>query len=161
MLQQLSSESRVWIFQADRFLAEDEVNFIRKQLSEFIPQWATHGKGLYGGFEVLHDLFIIVGVDESRMPPSGCSIDSMMHRIQQIAKELNVDFLNRLNTAYIGEDQQIHLANQQEFKQLLRDHRIGENTLVFNNLIQTKSELMTKWKTSVNNSWHKNLLELV
>lgn len=44
--------SRVWIFQTDRFLTDSECREIQLRLNEFIPNWASHGNGLNGGFKL-------------------------------------------------------------------------------------------------------------
>ncbi len=157
MLNNLPDASRVWIFQADRLLTAVEVELCQKTLAGFIPFWAAHGAELYGDFEVAHNLFLVIGVDESKAPPSGCSIDKMTKAVQELGKNLQVDFLNRLNTAF-DDCSSIRLVGQAEFRQLIREGKIGAQTIVFNNLVQTKGELENKWKTAVENSWHKALL---
>ena len=159
MLNKLPDTARVWVFQGNKFLRDADVQTIQGTLSEFVPQWAAHGNVLYGDFEILHNLFIVLGVDESKAPPSGCSIDKMMKVIQELSSKLNIDFLNRLITAYEDEGT-IHLADQQQFKQLVRDGKLNSDSIVFNNLVQNRGELNSKWRTKVANSWHSQLLKV-
>ena len=159
MLADLASTSRVWIFQSSRKLSEFESNLIRTSFEEFIPQWAAHGSQLFGAFELLDSYFIVVGVDESMAMASGCSVDKLMHKVQEIGKEIEIDFMNRLNIAYLDEDE-IKLTSMNDFKALIREGVIDQNTKVFNNLVTTKAELESSWRTTVENSWHKNLLEI-
>lgn len=160
MLDRLAPHSRVWIFQADRKLSDAEKQIVLERLNEFVPQWASHGNELYGDFTVHENYFIVIGADEQKAPPSGCSIDSMMRVIQDLGAELGVDFLNRLNTLYRDDDGELKLASQLDFKNLIREGKVNEGTKVFNNMIQTKGELVTAWETSVEQSWHKNLLDI-
>lgn len=161
MLNNLAPHSRVWIFQANRILSESEIQFITEKMNAFIPTWASHGNELYGAFEVQYNLFIVVGVDEQRSPTSGCSIDTLTRVIKEIGTSLNVDFFDRLKVAYRDQEQHIHILPLHEFKALMKKDTVRQSTPVFNNLIETKEELETKWQTTVKNSWHKNLLEIL
>ncbi|MBN4071493.1 hypothetical protein JYT72_03165 [Crocinitomix catalasitica] len=159
MLDTLSNTSRIWIFQSNRSLSELEENFISEKFNEFIPQWAAHGNELFGEFHIAKSHFLLVGVDEDRNPASGCSVDKLTHKVEEIGRELEIDFLNRLTVAY-EKDGQIVLVTMEEFKTLVRAGEVNADTTVYNNLIPTKGELEMGWRTSVSNSWHKNLLEI-
>ena len=160
MLNQLAPHSRIWIYQANRFIIADEQISINTKLKEFISGWASHGNVLYGAHSIEENLFLIVGADEQKSPTSGCSIDSLNRFVQKLGEELKINFFDRLTIAYINENQKIELASMADFKSMIQSELINENTTVFNNLIATKAELDATWKTSVKNSWHKNLLEI-
>lgn len=158
---QLVPHSRIWIFQSDRFLNTNEINFITNALNQFIPQWASHGNDLYGAFTQKENLFLIVGVDESKSPASGCSIDTLTRTIQEIGAQLKIDFFNRMAIAFVNQEEKIELVSMTQFKQLIAENRINHNTVVFNNLVNSKQEFDTNWRTAVRNSWHTNLFQLV
>lgn len=157
----LEPHSRVWVFQADRFLTEKEVATIKSDMSEFMQTWAAHGKEIFGDFTVQYDLFLIIGADEKRAPASGCSIDTLMRKVQELGQSLNVDFLNRLQIAYEDPSTKIHLVTIEAFKQLMSKDEITGQTTVYNNLIENVEELNENWRTKVKNSWHKNLLQII
>lgn len=157
----LAPHSRVWIFQSDRFLNTNEKAFLQQRMQEFIPQWASHGNDLYGAFSFEKELFLVIGVDEQRSPTSGCSIDSLTRVVKEVGAALNVDFFNRLAIAYEDDAQKIDLVSMNDFKRMITENKVNENTIVFNNLVNTKAEFDTKWRTSVKNSWHTNLIQLV
>lgn len=161
MLNNLAPHSRVWVFQANRFLTEADVSLIQKNMKEFIPTWAAHGNELYGDFQIADNLFLIVGVDESKSPTSGCSVDALTRVIKKTGEEISVDFFDRLRVAYVDEHQKIQMVPLNEFKSLLKSDTVRQSTTVFNNLIETKADLETKWKTPVKNSWHKNLIQIL
>lgn len=156
----LSEHSRVWIFQANRFLNDSEIALIKKTMNDFIPNWASHGNELYGGFECLNNLFLVVAVDESKSPASGCSIDSLTRVIKDLGAQLNIDFFNRLNIAYENENNQLELVSMNDFKRLYLAGNVTSDTIVFNNLVQNRGEFNSNWRTSVKNSWHANLFQL-
>ena len=160
MLENLADHSRIWVFQSERKLTNQEQAFMQDVLGQFIKGWASHGDDVYGGFEIAYSMFIIVGADESKTSLGGCSIDSLHGIIKEIGKKLDIDFFNRLNIACEKEDGEVALYNMGEFKSLAQKDVITGQTIVFNNLIEKKGDLADKWKTSVKNSWHKNLLEI-
>ncbi len=161
MLDKLAPHSRVWVFQANRFFDFREGEFIKKEMQQFIPSWASHGNELYGDFELAENLFLIVGVDEKKSPTSGCSVDSLNRAVKKIGDELNIEFFDRLRVAYYDKQAKIHVLPLNEFKDLIKKDQVTGSTIVFNNLIETKEDLETKWKSPVKNSWHKNLVQIL
>lgn len=152
--------SRVWIFQTDRFLTDSECREIQLRLNEFIPNWASHGNGLNGGFKLEKNLFVIIGVDESKSMASGCSIDSLTRVIKELGTSLNVDFFNRLAIAFENQQGKLEIVSMTAFKALISSNQVNFDTIVFNNLVASKEEFDQKWRTNVGQSWHANLFQL-
>lgn len=148
----LPGDSRVWIYQSDRKLTATEVDLIHNEAGNFIEQWTAHEQTLKAGFKVMHDIFLIMGVDQSHNDASGCSIDKSVHFIQSIEKKLNVNLLNRFNVVYTynGEFEILHFS---KFKSLLRENKIPQPVKVFDNLVTTKADLTNKWLVNVGESW--------
>jgi hypothetical protein len=161
MLDTLKEKSKIFIFQADRMLSEDNIRMIKDRLKNFISQWSSHGASLKADFFVYSPLFIVIGVDESFSKLGGCSKDAMNREIQSIGNEIDVDFFNRLNTAYLNQENKLLLVDMSEFKSLAKKDLITQDTLVYNNLIELKSELEDSWKLPVKNSWHKNMMSIL
>ena len=161
MLNKLAPHSRVWVFQANRFLSADEEKKINDTMNEFMPQWASHGNELYGDFALAESLFLIVGADEKKSPTSGCSIDGLTRVVKKLGEEMKVNFFDRLMIAYVNSENKIQLLTLFEFKELMKKDKITGSTIVFNNLIETKEDLDTRWRTNVKNSWHKNLIDIL
>jgi len=161
MLSSLSNKATVWVFQSDRKLSSVDIEAINKHLEVFIPEWSAHGTNLKAAYEVVYDFFIIVGVDEDLAEASGCSKDGLTRAIKLVGEQINVDFFNRLNTAYIDEMDRIQLVNMIEFKTLVQADKINRGTKVFNNLITTKEELESVWQVKLKDSWHANLVPVL
>lgn len=157
----LPAHARIWIFQANRFITDAEKEVIKSEMSEFMVGWASHGNDLYGGFTIENDLFLMVGADESKSPNSGCSIDSLNRKIREIGDEIGVDFFDRLRVAYEDDSTKIHVIPLDEFKTLMTADKVNRQTIVYNNLIETVGELDENWRTKVDNSWHKNLIQIL
>ena len=143
---QISPDARVWIYQSNRAFSSIEKKDIESQLINLCNNWNNHGKVLHCSFQI-HDWFICLFVDENKQIASGCSIDSSVAVIKAIAKQYNIDFFNRMNIAFLDGDltQILSLA---EFKKILTPQ-----TVVYNNLVSTKSEYESKWKVPLSESW--------
>lgn len=157
----LPGHSRVWIFQSDRKLRDSEEAIIRRELDQFIPQWAAHGSNLYGGFAVQKKCFIVIGVDETKAPASGCSIDALTRVIKELGAQLKIDFFNRLCLAVEMDAETIEIMSMEDFKRKIVDGVVNPDTIVYNNLVRNKAELDEGWRTKAKNSWHSNLFSLV
>jgi hypothetical protein len=148
----LSQQSRVWIYQANRLLTNEEVTLISNKMTGFVNGWTAHNRPLKAFAEVRENLFILFYVDESESIISGCGIDKSVHLIQDIGNELKIDFFDKMKIGYLSENA-IHIAALNELKNLFSNNSISDNTIVFNNTIQTKNELETLWKIALAKSW--------
>lgn len=153
----LADHSRVWIYQADRQLSNNEVEEIKKHGAHFISNWAAHGSDLQAAFEVFYNQFIVLFADETQVKASGCSIDSSVRFIKELEKQYQLDLFNRLNLTYkLGGD--IKMLAMTDFQAALQKGTLDDRTIVFNNLVETKADFDTNWEVPVQNSWHKQLI---
>ncbi|MGY0407803.1 MAG: ABC transporter ATPase, partial [Polaribacter sp.] len=96
----LPNNSRVWVYQSDREFNPTEIEFISEKAVAFINQWTRHGDDLKGSFTIKYNRFLVLAVDESFNPVSGCSIDSSVHFIRQLENELQLDLMNKMNITF-------------------------------------------------------------
>jgi len=153
---QFSENSRVWIYQADRQLNEDETQRIQAQLDAFAANWTAHNNALKAKAEVRYNRFLILIVDESQAGASGCSIDKSVHVMKDIEQEFNINLFDRFNLAY-RDGEEILSAPRAQFEELIKQQNINAHTTVFNNTIQTLADLHTKWEVPFKDSWHQQL----
>ncbi|MFC2109931.1 ABC transporter ATPase [Bacteroidota bacterium] len=149
----LPGSSRVWVYQADRSFSEDEIKQIVVQAGEFINAWTRHGDDLKGGFTIKYKQFIILAIDESFTEASGCSIDSSVRFVKSIEEAFSVDLMNKLNVTF-KDGTNINLVTLSDFQNYAKEGKITSETIVFNNMIQTKEEVDTKWEVPASESWH-------
>ena len=153
----LPGNARIWIYQSNRELTEIEIDKIEKRLEGFVGSWLRHGEKLKGSFKILYNQFIVLGVDENFNNVSGCSIDSSVRAIKALEEEFNLYLMNKLNITFkVGEN--MNTVSLAEFQNYLKLEKVDQDTIVFNNMIQSKSELENSWEVPVKNSWHKQLL---
>lgn len=146
----LPETARLWIYQTNRKITVDETNQLTQALDNFITEWSAHGKKLQAGFEILYNHFVIIGVDENSMKASGCSIDASVHFLKKLEQQLEIDFFRRDQLAIKSND----VINLLDIKALQRkEASINSGTLIFNNLISTKSDLNDNWIIPASKSW--------
>lgn len=144
---QISNNSRVWIYQSDRMFTSQEKSIIEKYLFDLCQNWNTHGKPVESSF-LVKDWFICLFVNESFNNASGCSIDSSVSTIKKIEKQFKLDLFNRLNIAYIDNHDNTKVVSLSEFKNV-----VTKDMKVFNNLVQTKYDLEKNWIIPIEKSW--------
>ncbi len=151
-----SEQSRVWIYQSDRELYEDEVKQLHEILNKFAAEWTAHNHQLKAKAEIRYNRFLILIVDENQAGASGCSIDKSVNFIKRLEQEFGITLLDRFNLAY-REGEKVLSAPRDEFEDLLRSGKINSNTIVYNNLVQNLEQLQTRWEVPFKDSWHNQL----
>ncbi|PJJ79774.1 ABC transporter ATPase [Mucilaginibacter auburnensis] len=153
---QFSENSRVWIYQSDRQLSDEETNQIQQHLNTFAAQWTAHNNQLKATGEVRYNRFLILIVDETQTGASGCSIDKSVHFMKQIEQAFGVNLFDRFNLAY-REGTKVLSLPRNAFEEKLANGEINKDTVVFNNLIPTFKDLQNKWEVPFKDSWHMQL----
>jgi chemotaxis regulatin CheY-phosphate phosphatase CheZ len=149
----LSENSRIWIYQSNRSLTQQEKESISKLIEDFLNNWKSHGVSLNSGFEIKYNRFIVIAQDQNTQIATGCSIDSMVHFIQKLENQYNISLLDKLNVSYKQGDY-IAYKSLKDFKKMVKDGAVSKNTIVFNNLVQTKLEYTNYWEVPAFESWH-------
>ena len=153
----LPQNSRIWIYQADREFTREEVDLLRENAIAFIEEWTRHGAALKGSFALKYNRFLVLAVDESFANASGCSIDASVRFVKQMETLFSMDLMNKLNVTY-KEGQTIRLVNLSTFQEYAKVQKITSETIVFNNMIQTKGDLESLWEVPAQQSWHRRFV---
>ena len=149
----LPEESKIWIYQSNRKFSDDEITEIEKSLEAFINNWSAHGTSLEASVVTKYNRFIILAVNQETTAATGCSIDASVQLIQELEKKYTVDLLDKMNVTFkLGE----HIAHKTliDFKKMAKDKAVTENTIVFNNLVNTLGEWSEYWEVHAIESWH-------
>ena len=149
----LPEESRIWIYQSSRKFSDNEITEIENNLTDFITNWAAHGASLEASFTIKYNRFIIIAVNQEVQANTGCSIDASVAFIQNLEQKYSVDLLDKMNVAF-KQGEFITYKTLLEFKKLAKEKAVSENTIVFNNLVNTIEEWNENWEVPANESWH-------
>src|ERR1044071_6201503 len=125
--------SRIWIYQANRALNEDETGIINEKTKAFLEGWTAHDKMLKASFEVRYNRFLILMIDEATAGASGCSIDKSVHFIQSLESLLDkkLSFFDRTLFAF-KENGIIKALSKNDFEKSLAAGELNDQTIVFN-----------------------------
>ncbi|MEO6884000.1 MAG: ABC transporter ATPase [Bacteroidia bacterium] len=157
LVKEIAPDAQIWIYQNSREFSESEVSEIQKKLFVFINEWAAHGQKLTAAAEIFHRRFIVLCADKNEAIPSGCSIDTSVHFIQQLEKEFQISLLDRTTIVY-EKSGKLNSFKISQFEQMLATKEVDEDTIIFNNTINTKSDLENNWKIPVKDSWLQAIL---
>lgn len=150
---EFSPASKIWIYQSDRELNEQETNRLQPLLDNFATGWTAHNQQLKASAQMVYNRFIVLLVDESLAGASGCSIDKSVRFMQNVEQEFSINLFDRFNTTYF-EGEEIHSATREELEELLKQGKITGETIVFNNLVNNLQDFKTKWQVPLKSSWH-------
>jgi hypothetical protein len=97
-----SPASKVWIYTANKTFNVEEELSIRKELDEFCSHWDSHSSLLAAKNFILFSQIIILVVDDSFNPISGCALDKSVAFLKKLEINYNVSLFDRwLQTANI------------------------------------------------------------
>lgn len=148
----MRNEARIWIYQSPRKLNPDEVSFIKDASVPFLKEWTSHKMSMDASLEILHERFVVLAVDESTAPASGCGIDDSVRFIKMLSGKLGVDLTDRTTVYYkIGEE--INAAKLEGIRGTIKP-----DTLVFNNLIDSYGQLKNQWLAPASSCWVSRFL---
>jgi len=147
----LPNSSRIWIYASEMALTYEQQDYIINYIAEHLRVWNAHKVPLTAGLTILENHFIVVALDENINAASGCSIDTLQKKIQELEKKLSISLLNRLNI-FCRIDDKIHCIPTTK----LAEHA-NKDTLFYDLTIQRKRELYN-WLKQVEEGWCANLL---
>lgn len=155
----LPDSTRLWIYGFERILTVKEIGVVRSTFSDFIKGWNSHGSAISGGIALEYDIFAILYVD-SIDGISGCSIDSSVRVFKGLKERYGLDAMNQTGV-YFRSGDSIKVVDRPVFQQLIHAGKITEDTIVFNNTVQSVGDFKNgQWETQLKNSWHKDAFDM-
>ena len=155
----LPDSARLWCFGADRDLAPEESEALREAISEFVEVWTAHDRRLSAGFEWTDDRFLVVGVDEALTEASGCSIDSLLRRLQSLEGQLSASLADGRLVWYRAPGGGVRSVTRADFRSLAAGGDVDAYTPVFDLSLTSVGELRTRgMERPASESWHSRYL---
>jgi hypothetical protein len=160
LLENLSGNSRVWVYQSNRVLTNAETTEIQDLCNSFVAGWAAHGNDLIAGSTVVHNLFIVLAVDEERAGATGCSIDKSVAFIRELQERYEIDLLDRMTFVYRDIAGAVHTASRPNFARLYDIGMIDDETIVFDTVVPDLTSFRTRFELPLQQSWHRRMVTL-
>ena len=153
----LPDESRLWVFAVERTLVEaDQENFL-SAVDRFLETWAAHGVPLTCGRDFRRGRFLLVAVDETSAPPSGCSIDAMVGVMKDQERRLGLRILDNTPVWFVA-DGEVQRISRPEFSRLAEEGAVGPDTVVFDNTVTRLKDVRAgRWEGPARESWHQRV----
>jgi hypothetical protein len=149
----LPEDSKIWIYQSNRKFSDDEFLEIETDLKSFLENWSAHGTGLESSYLLKYNRFIVIAVNQEVQSATGCSIDASVVFIQSLEQKYKVDLLDKMNVTFKNGEFIAH-KSLIDFKKMAKEKAVTENTIVFNNLVNTIEEFNESWEVPAGDSWH-------
>lgn len=151
---ELPDDARVWVFASDRALSDAEERRLLDAVDRFLEVWNAHGAALGAARDWRHGRFLLVAVDESTAPPSGCSIDAMVQLLKELERDLGVTLVDNA-PVWFREGDEVRRASRAEFLTRVREGIVGPETTVFDNTVMRVGDVRRgKWERPARESWH-------
>ena len=152
---QLPPAARIWIFPASRPLSPAEGKELLSRVDAFLEEWAAHGARLTAGREWREGRFLVIGVDETTAPPSGCSTDSLTGVLKDLGREWGMSFLDR-SPVWYRSDGALVSSTRGEFRSLAEDGKVDLETPVIDLALTRRAQLTGgEWEKPAGLSWHR------
>jgi hypothetical protein len=149
---QLPDSSRVWVYVSARKFTAAEQALIHSSLTSFCEQWGTHGKVMPTSYTILDEQLIVLGVDESQLGASGCSIDSSVRALQNLEQQLGVNLVDQGKLTLRDQAGQLKVLPALGIKSRVSSGEIHPDLEVIQPHIQTKGNLSDLW-LPLSKSW--------
>ena len=150
----LPDHGRLWVFPASRRLGPTEGERLLTEVDAFLDGWAAHGQPLQSARALLHDQFLVVGVNVDAEAPSGCSIDALVRRLHGVADALDVTLHDQTSVRYRDGDE-IRTVSRSEFREKIDAGALGPDLRVFDTTLVKVGQLRAGGlEAPATDTWH-------
>lgn len=150
----LPDTARLWVYNTEHELEEQELQKLQGKLDAFFEKWAAHGSRLTVGYEIRERRFLLVGVDDSQVGPSGCSIDKLVRYLKELDSTVGVRIIDAPDVCFRSGGE-IHCVKRSEFEALAREGAVSADTIVFDRTVGHLRDLRAgNWELPAARAWH-------
>ncbi|HEX4887295.1 MAG TPA: hypothetical protein VFV37_04535 [Luteibaculaceae bacterium] len=157
-LETFSDQTRIWVYQSNVDFNDAQLARIQELGAHFTSQWSTHGTPLRAQVQVVDKRFVVVASDQSVTANSGCSMDKLTHFVQELGREFNVDFFDRMRVN-LWIDNRWQAVDYRELASLAAQRTLQADTLVADPLIDNKTAFIHHFIKPIQDSWHYKAIE--
>lgn len=154
----LPDTSKIWIYQSNRKFYPQEIEEINQKIETFLSTWTQNDEHILSSYQIKYNRFIIIAVDASNISLSIESIDAAVGFIIKLQNEYEIELLDKLNVCF-KQGEFVQYKELKAFQKLIKSKSISAKTIVFNNLINTKEELVDAWEIPITESWHNRFIK--
>ena len=154
---ELPETSKIFIYPSSRKFYPNEIEELEHKIKAFIDRWKVGDAHFKASFQLLYNRFIIIYADDVDSLLSVDDTDASVQFILELQAFYDVILLDRMNICF-KQAEYVQYKDLKELKKLLKHKAITAKTIVFDNLVTTKSALIHFWELPIEESWYKRFL---
>lgn len=149
-------DARLWVFAADRELAEEAREQLLAQVDAFLASWNAHGSPLTAARDWREGRFLLVAVDERSAPPSGCSIDALLRELKAFEAAHGLRLTDHVHVLWRNRSGQIESTDRLTFARLAAADEVDLDTPVFDTTLTRVGGVRDgRLEVPAGASWHR------
>lgn len=154
----LPPHARVWVFASDRPLEGEESDLLLREVDAYLGEWKAHGAPLRSAREWRDQRFLAIGVDPSAEQASGCSIDALFRRLQDVERRLGTSLVAGGRVFYRDRLGRARLALRSEIAELAGGGELTAATTVFDTTVTDARSWRDRFERVASETWVASLL---
>lgn len=155
---ELSADAKVWIYIGDNRLNQAEKNELLGKLEPFLSRWKSEGKEFKSSYELIDDQILVIGGVSEGFALSGCTMDALKKTVMKWDETLKMNFTLIPKFCYRQENK-IICRSQADFKKDIQAGLVSQDTIVFDNTIQSIEAYRNGIEFPLSKSWHNRVWE--
>ena len=154
----LPAHARVWVFASDRPLKGADATALLAEVDAWLEQWKAHGAPLRSARDWRDDRFLAIGVDPTAEQASGCSIDALFRRLQEMERRLDTSLVAGGRVFYRGPDGEPRVAKRSDVSRLAASGELSATTPTFDTSLTDSSSWRHAFERPASDTWIASLL---
>ena len=155
--EELSEDAKAWIYPSSRKFYPTEIEEVEEKIKAFVEGWKSEDENFKASFQFLHNRFIVLFADDENTPLKNTDIDISVAFILELQEVYNVALLDRMNVCF-KQGEFVQYKELKDFKKLLKNKAVTAKTIVFDNLITSKTEFKHHLEVTIEESWYNRYL---
>lgn len=149
---ELPDNARVWLYAANRLLTKAEQEQIMNEAAAFITGWTSHEHKMDAAFDILHNVFLVLALNEDAHAASGCGIDKSVAFFKKLEQTFGLQLFNRLQIELIT-PKGLFITDKSGVADMLASGQITTQTISFNKQITLLKELRNSFEIPLHKAW--------
>jgi hypothetical protein len=154
----LPADARVWVFASDRPLRGADATLLLAEVDAWLEQWKAHGAPLRSARQWRDDRFLAIGVDPTAEQASGCSIDALFRRLQDVERQLDTSLVGGGRVFYRGSDGEARVAKRGDVGRLGATGELTATTPTFDTSLTDARSWRDAFERPARETWIGALL---
>jgi hypothetical protein len=146
-----------WFYSFEKPFSESIEKELSSAFTQFLQNWKSHGKDIYGSIRIAHRQFVIIQTDDNKERPSGCSIDSMKSATERILQGAGLDWTDAGRIFFRTSSGEIGSTDFRELDKLIQIGTLHADTIVFDHSLGQTDDL-SRWEIPLKESWMARFL---